>query len=431
MHLIPKLLVKLLIYLVLSLTLFSCTTSDNDTEEETISYNVNFPNVTDYPIIGTGQTQFFDGVSELTSPINENSEWFGQNANYLGAFSNYTELEYDWITDNNTGLVWTKEFPSKMTYSEVEKKRDSMIALTNISWRIPTVKELYSLMNYGIGHVSGHSVITPFVDQNLFNIKLGVTSDGEREIDGQIWSSTFYNGTINNNDAGGHMAPNPVDGRIKTYPKINKSTNVEKTYYLLLCAGNENYGVNDFTDNQNGTVIDNATNLMWAKDDGTEIFTFLEALAFAETSELAGYTDWRLPDVKELQSIVDYSRGTQSAEGLPAINTTYFNCTPITNTNSPFATTYGYYWSNTTLSDGTSTNPKVGAEAMYVCFGRALGESNGEIVDWHGAGAARSDPKTLTTAQEQQTPKEILEYFGPQLDERRYYNKVRLVRYLN
>ncbi len=424
-----------------TITLVASNGTDSDTEsaeititgiESAISYEVDFPDIDGYPMVSTGQTVFFDGDEEITITPNEGDTWYGQNANYVGTPSSYTELDNGWVLDNNTGLVWTKEFTSKMLYSEAEAKRDSLSALTDFDWRIPSCKELYSLMNYGTGQANGNDVIASFIDEDLFDIKIGDTSNDEREIDGQVWSSSFYEGLTNNIDEG-HLAPNPVDGRIKTYPTTDLATNTDKEYYLLLCAGNINYGINDYTDNADGTITDAATGLMWKGDDGAEIYTFTEALAFAESSEFAGYTDWRIPDVKELQSIVDYSRGPTSAEGLPAIDTDYFTCTPITNTGSAFNPTYGYYWSNTTLSDGNQTNPKVGSEGMYVSFGRALGKSmsGDEIVDWHGAGAARSDAKTLTIEQIGVDPNNILEYNGPQNDERRYYNKIRLVRYAN
>src|SRR6185503_10559694 len=72
--------------------------------------------------------------------------------------------------------------------------------------------------------------------------------------------------------------------------------------------GNPDYGINNFVNNGDGTVSDLATGLMWQQvDDGTDR-DWKTALEYAEGLTLAGYTDWRLPDAKELQSIVDYTR---------------------------------------------------------------------------------------------------------------------------
>ena len=63
-----------------------------------------------------------------------------------------------------------------------------------------------------------------------------------------------------------------------------------------------------FTDNEDGTVTDNLTGLMWTKD--AQIFggtmTTDDAIVACESLELAGFDDWRLPNVKELRSLIDY-----------------------------------------------------------------------------------------------------------------------------
>lgn len=90
------------------------------------------------------------------------------------------------------------------------------------------------------------------------------------------------------------------------------------------------------TDNGNGTVTDNGTLLMWQQgEDGTK--TWEAALTFCETSTLASYTDWRLPNHKELLSLVDDTRYG------PAINTAKF----------PGAFSL-YYWSSTTNATATA-----------------------------------------------------------------------------
>ena len=96
-----------------------------------------------------------------------------------------------------------------------------------------------------------------------------------------------------------------------------------------------------FTDNGDETITDNCTNLRWQKcsqglsgaDCATGAATtsyWADALSYCEGLDFAGQTDWRLPNVKELQSIVNYQNYG------PAINTTYFP-----------ATQSDYYWSGT------------------------------------------------------------------------------------
>lgn len=74
------------------------------------------------------------------------------------------------------------------------------------------------------------------------------------------------------------------------------------------------------------------------------------ALAYAENSTLAGYDDWRLPNVRELQSIVDYthspSADDESNKG-PAIDTDFFEITEIAPGTTNYKPDYIYYWTST------------------------------------------------------------------------------------
>ena len=138
------------------------------------------------------------------------------------------------------------------------------------------------------------------------------------------------------------------------------------------------------------------------------------ALTYSQTKNnenYLGHNDWRLPNVKELQSIVDYSRSpsaTNSANVGPSIDPK-FNCTPIT--NEAGVSDYAYYWTSTSALF-TSGQPYY--YAWYVAFGRAV---DGGGNDFHGAGAVRFDTK---------------EEGGPNGEGgERYYNYVRLVRNVN
>jgi hypothetical protein len=136
----------------------------------------------------------------------------------------------------------------------------------------------------------------------------------------------------------------------------------------------------------------------------------------------AGYSDWRLPDTKELQSIVDYTRSPATTSSA-AINP-IFNCTQITNEGG--VTDYPWYWSSTTFSSQSQTN---GASATYVCFGRAMGYFPGlGWTDIHGAGCQRSDPKPRSFSGYTHNGNGYYHAGAPQGDAVRIYNYVRLVR---
>jgi hypothetical protein len=77
-----------------------------------------------------------------------------------------------------------------------------------------------------------------------------------------------------------------------------------------------------FTNNGDGTVTDHATGLMWVANSTAagrgETYNWANALNASENLTYAGHDDWHLPNVRELQSIVDY--GTYN----PAIDTNFF-----------------------------------------------------------------------------------------------------------
>jgi hypothetical protein len=91
----------------------------------------------------------------------------------------------------------------------------------------------------------------------------------------------------------------------------------------------------ELVDNDDGTVTDTETGLMWQQDEAGQM-NWESALSYCENLELAGYDDWRLPNINELQSLVDYSNWD------PAIDIVAFP------TTESF-----WYWSSTTHSRET------------------------------------------------------------------------------
>jgi hypothetical protein len=379
-----------------------------------------------YPVVDTGQTVCYNATDSITCP-QSGSNFSGQDAQYTGNAPSYTTNGDGTVTDNVTGLMWqqshdtngdgTIDVNDKFTQSAAETYCSNLSLAGHTDWRLPTIKEAYSLIDFRGIDVSGFtgsdtSGLTPFIDTNYFAFGYGDTSAGERVIDAQFASTTLY---VAGNERM-MFGVNFADGRIKGYGLSNPSG--EKTFYVYCVRGDTSYGTNSFVDNSNGTITDNATGLMWAQDDSGAGLTWQEALAWAETKNsetYLGYSDWRLPNAKELQSIVDYTRSPDTT-GSAAIDP-LFNATSIT--NEAGAVDFPYYWSSTTHVNMRQTG--AGEAAAYVSFGRALGYMNNTWVDVHGAGAQRSDPKAGD-------PADYPEGHGPQGDAIRIYNYVRLVR---
>lgn len=372
-----------------------------------------------YPIVDTDVHDFYSNNAIISAPA-VGQTFYGQDATYNGNQPSYTNNGDGTITDNVTGLMWEQDMGTKITYTEAFTKASNSTLGGYNDWRVPTMKELYSLIQFS-GRVFGDYAVIKFIDTNYFNQPIGNTAIGEREIDAQTWSSNQYKSLTMNGDTT-VFGVNFIDGRVKGYPKYQPgpTPGAPKTMYFRMVRGTTLYGINDFVDNFNGTITDNATGLMWQQADDGNSRNWEASLSYAENLTLAGYSDWRLPNAKELHSIVDYNRCPDFTNS-PAIDPLFFCSTfnnPVGNPN------YGYYWSSSPLMDG----PTPYTDAAYVCFGEAQGQmslpplNTPTIYDTHGAGACRNDPKEMASGTTYPT------YFGPQGDIIYVNNYVRCVR---
>lgn len=421
-------------YLLLSLGIVSVITiscNDDDSisnSENTDEITDNLPNISGFPIVGTNQSKFFNNTTETTTQT-ISDDFFGQNANYPGTTPSYEDNGDGTVTDMVTGLMWQQSFDhngdgsidadDKLSYADILAVVNTTSTGGHNDWRVPTIKEMYSLMMFSgkdISSVEGDDTtgLTPFINTTYFDFAYGDTKAGERLIDVQCATTAVY---VSNEVDQTVFGVNLADGRIKGYG--TEMMGQDKSFNYLLVRGRETYGINDFSDNGDGTISDNATGLMWTQNDSGTGMVWKDALSYAENFEFGGYTDWRLPDAKELQGILDYTKSpatTNSATIDDAFNSTVIK-------NEAGEDDYPWYWSSTTHeseSDGFE-----GGWGVYLAFGRCMGNMGTDTwTDVHGAGAQRSDPKDGD-------PSEFEDGHGPQGDAVRIYNHVRLVRNIN
>ena len=382
-----------------------------------------------YTIVDTAQVRCYSNDAEIEYP-KANTDFFGQDAQYVGNEPAYKDNGDGTVPDLNTGLTWQSDPGQKMTFKQAVAGASRCRLAGHRDWRLPTIKELYSLILFSGTDPDPMSRDSsrqkPFIDTRYFRFRYGDAARGERIIDSQFATCTKYVSTTMRGDQT-MFGVNFADGRIKGYGMRNPRTAADKTFYVLYVRGNRSYGKNDFKDNGNGTVTDRATSLMWMKADSGRLkagrnmdgkLNWQEALAWAENLQYAGYSDWRLPNVKELQSIVDYTRSpatTNSAAIDPVFQTTSFAA-------EGGREDYPCYWSGTTHA-GLSR----ASTAAYVAFGRSFGwmpnrrTGQQQLMDVHGAGSQRSDPKSGD-------PSRFPYGRGPQGDVIRIYNFVRCVR---
>lgn len=285
-----------------------------------------------YPIIDTNQGLCYDGTSQTDCPT-EDEAFYGQDSQYTGNAPSYTDNNDGTITDNVTGLVWTQSISTyAMPWSDASEYCEALGEGNIVDWRLPSLKELWSIRNFAQGF--------PWIDTDYFYL----VSDGSDLAQHHSWTSDPY------------LVESPYqDEQVEGDPAwiVNDWTGHIKAMSgnrFVRCVSGDTYGVNDFVVNDDGTVFDNATGLMWMQDDsGTQMY-WEEALVYAENFEFAGYDDWRLPNIKELQSIAD-----NTVTEIPAMDTSVFNLTEVMNvvydmeTNETIDTqvNYPFYWSST------------------------------------------------------------------------------------
>lgn len=383
----------LMVVIAFSMSLVSSCTKDEDTEADDVISNTELV-IDNYAQIATGQIILYDNDGEVMSQVNMGDEFYGQDANYLkGELMAYEDHGDGTISDLNTGLMWQQTPSSEdFTWQEAMDYCDDLEFGAYDDWRAPSVKELFSISDFSAGW--------PYLNTSYFSL-----ASGEVTKDEQFWTSDYYVGTTVEGGTNSAFGVNHVTGHIKSYAAESHGPVGGK--YVRAVRGGD-YGINEFVDNNDGSIADNASGLMWAQADNGSGVHWQDALAYAESSNLAGYDDWRLPNVKELQGIVNYSYSPSAPDVEnqgPAIDP-LFACTPIV--NEAGNDDYAYYWTSTS-ANFTSGQPYY--YAWYVAFGMAV---NGEGEDFHGAGGVRFDTK----------------YEGGPLGEggERYYNYVRLVR---
>ncbi|MES0491145.1 MAG: DUF1566 domain-containing protein [Leptospirales bacterium] len=284
--------------------------------------------------LATGQTQCWDtaGAVETCSGTGQDGEYQkGRAADFTGPTQYQATGEYT-TTDNGTGLVWTTCVEGQSgvdctggadtTYiwTAASTQCNALNALNagagyggRTNWQMPTIQELGTIVDY--------SEYSPAVNIAYFPNIVAVSWD---------WSST--------------TDPTDTLNAMVVFPSTGwTSSEVKGNSRNLRCVSGSYDSSNDYLDMSDGTVFDKSTNLLWQKcsaglsgsncTSGTiKVVTWTAGLSYCNSLSLNGYT-WKLPNINELKSIVDYTNAN------PAIDQSAFP-----NTAS------GLYMTSTTLN---------------------------------------------------------------------------------
>jgi len=256
----------------------------------------------------TGQRLCYDDEARIIPAPARDNPFFGQDGTVtvhpiecmrLREGGEHVDPDVTWdqgfrmVGDKNTGLVWEVKSPrsSDLNYSGrqytfaqalafVESmNRDGFGGFTD--WRLPNREELRSIVDYDSYSPALAKAFGADCPSSFF------------------WSGDPY-------------GPNPdlvwgiyfSYGCAICYPSGNR-------YSVRVVRGGYNLAFGDpkrraYRDNEDGTVTDLNSRLMWMKEETPEL-NWKDALQFCADLKLAGYTDWRLPGLKELGTLIDTS----------------------------------------------------------------------------------------------------------------------------
>jgi len=355
------------------------------------------------PVPDTGQTKCYDVSGKVITCPSQGQALYGQDANYTINPMSYTKLDgsgnvlpdstTSWVTswvmvkDNVTGLIWemktnkdgVKNYndphdadnlytwydsnpatnggnagkPASASTNGPGSDTEAFLKALNSAhfggysdWRLPTINELDSIVNYDIPYPGPDINTTYFPNTQSSFVYLSSTTYAFHTY--YAWGMNFSSGYA------------------RFYDKVI-------AYSVRAVRGGQSQSA--YVNNGNGTVTDTSTGLMWQQEKPDKTMTWEQALSYCENLPLAGYTDWRLPTKKELRSLVDYNRFS------PAINTLYFP-----------DTVSSLYWSSTTIAN---TNSTYKSWCIYFDYGDGDG---GNKVDGHYVRAVRGGQAPTQTA---------------------------------
>ncbi|WP_437683266.1 DUF1566 domain-containing protein [Sorangium sp. So ce131] len=283
-----------------------------------------------------------NGTIVVTECPGPEDPFFGQDGNYQILVPSYEERDGDVVADSVTGLVW-EQATENVSYNLEGADVHCKALATNArggrtDWRLPTRRELVSILDLG------HSAAFPDIFTSTFP-------------GGFYWSASDVVDDVKR--AWGVRAS---DGNVY----YREKTDVEMS--RALCVAGEVMAPPELSAaDGDPRVLDTTTGLVWQRNVTGIGYAWSEALARCEALELAGKDDWRLPNAKELLSLIDDRRSG------PALDEGIFSGAPS-----------GVFWSST---------PALGSADAAITVNFSNGASlSGSVRDPRLVRCVRSDP---------------------------------------
>ena len=246
----------------------------------------------------TGQTNSYTNTFGEDSDYNFNTPYFIVNGDGT-------------VTDTITSLMWQQLDGGEMTMQSAINYCNTLALAGHNDWRLPNAHESFSILN--------EQNANPALNSSVFT-----TTPAE-----YWWTSTRQANDTNKvwvTNSGGGIGNHPKTETISAGGTKRFHVRAVRDVQVPITLPQH------FTYNNDVTITDKITNLTWQQLPYNDSLSWEDALQLADTFSFAGYSDWRLPNIKEIHSLNDESLFN------PSVSTTFFPNLGIKK-----------YWSSTTL----------------------------------------------------------------------------------
>ncbi|MBL7997505.1 MAG: DUF1566 domain-containing protein [Candidatus Kapabacteria bacterium] len=209
---------------------------------------------------------------------------FGEDNDYTINPPGYRVHGNGTVTDTVTGLMWQQTDGGEMSYARAQVYADTLTLGGYTDWRLPTALEAYSI------HLLQNA--NPALNTNVFTkttAEYWWTSERQANDSTKVYSTNAGGGIGNH-----RMNETVSSGGTKRYA-VRAVRNPVPPIYVT----------ERFVQLPSGVITDSMTGLQWSPQPSTDSLTWEDAITTAESALYGGYSDWRLPNIKELQSLSD------------------------------------------------------------------------------------------------------------------------------
>lgn len=224
------------------------------------------------------------GESRLpdTGQVADYTDTFGEDSDYTINPPSYTDHGDGTITDNVTGLMWQKIDGGSVAWEDALTYADLLSLSGYDDWRVPNSDELFGIIDHGQHNPALNTTCFPRSAAQYW-----WTCETRADDPSRVWVVNEGGGI------GAHRISESVEagGDKRTHVRCVRGQTTQPTVRWM--------------DNNNGTITDFLTDLIWQQIGSVAKMTWEQALVHAENLASAGHEDWRLPNIKELRSLTD------------------------------------------------------------------------------------------------------------------------------